>query len=399
MENKNNFDSEIFDYIVVFEPTEDKKSIVTKIKKINLSENESKNPETEEPESLIDKANDFFKINQLTNWFKEKIVNLQDDKVEFSNQDTDFHDRTPEEYESVDFSSDKQAIKYIKNLRKNRINSEKKQYKNLIKHETDPVKKKKIQNEYKSKIIEGNEENTNGNIIEVRNLNKYYFTTKRFEKALKDINLEIPKGKFILILGPSGSGKTTLLNTISGLDSFDSGDLIAAGKNLFYLDDNKRIDFRANHLSFIFQSYNLISTLTVEENIKIGENLRRSESEEIPIKEILENLGLSDQATKYPYQLSGGQQQRVSIARALAKNPSILFADEPTGALDEERGKETIKLLIEINKKYGTTLVIVTHNPNFEQIADVIIKVKDGRINKYEVNQNPITDIDKIRWG
>ncbi len=391
MENKNK-NSNDFDYIVVFEPSDDKKSIVTKIKKLETNIDKEA---TEEK-----RIQEFFKINQFTNWFKGKIQNYQDDeKVEFSNQDQEFKERTPEEYESVDFSSDRRAVKYVKSLRKNRIKFEKNEFKTKIKNETDSFKKKKIKEEYKNKIIEGNEENTNGNIIEVRNLNKYYFSSRRFEKALKDINLEIPKGKFILILGPSGSGKTTLLNTISGLDSFDSGDLIAAGKNLFYLDDNKRIDFRANHLSFIFQSYNLISTLTVEENIKIGENLRRKDSEEIPIPEILENLGLTEQANKYPFQLSGGQQQRVSIARALAKNPSILFADEPTGALDEERGKETIKLLIDINKKYGTTLIIVTHNPNFEQIADVIIKVKDGRINKYEVNENPIIDIDKIKWG
>ncbi len=299
----------------------------------------------------------------------------------------------------LDSSSDRAAIRFIKNLRKSRIKSEKEEYKNRIRLAETAEEKTQLRNELKDKIKHGVHPNEEGYIIELNNVNKYYFTSGRYERILKDIDLKIPTGKFVIILGPSGTGKTTLLNIVSGLDFVNSGDVVVADTNLFYLDDNKRIKFRADNLSFVFQSYNLISTLTVEENIKIGENLRASDADEIPIKDILEQLGLSEQAKKYPYQLSGGQQQRVSIARALAKNPRILFADEPTGALDEERGRETLKLLMDINQKYKTTLIVVTHNPNLEAISDIVIKVKDGRIDKYIENKNKVTDVTQIKWG
>ncbi len=299
----------------------------------------------------------------------------------------------------LDSSSDRAAIKFIKNLRKSRIKSEKEEHKNKIRLAETSEEKTQLREELKQKIKHGVHSNEDGYIIELNNVNKYYFTSGRYERILKDIDLKIPSGKFFIILGPSGTGKTTLLNIISGLDFVNSGDVVVANTNLFYLDDNKRIKFRADNLSFVFQSYNLIATLTVEENIKIGENLRADDAAEIPIKDILEQLGLSEQAKKYPYQLSGGQQQRVSIARALAKNPRILFADEPTGALDEERGRETLKLLLDINQKYKTTLVVVTHNPNLEAISDIVIKVKDGRIDKYIENENKITDVTQIKWG
>ncbi len=392
----DDFDS----YIYIFEINPITNTIQTKTVKISdLKDSkidDNKNSEFSSEEKTISPASQIF--SNFTNWLKNE--KRTPNKFEtFAEEEAEFKYRTAEEYEAADFSSDRAAIKHIKNIRKKRISIEKKMFKQRIKNELNHDLIKDLKISYKNKFKYGLESNTNDNIIEIRNLNKYYVNSKRFEKVLKDINLEIPRGKFILILGPSGSGKTTLLNTISGLDTFNSGDLISADRNLFYLNDNKRIEFRANNLSFIFQSYNLISTLTVEENIKIGENLRRKDADEIPLKEILINLGLEEQAKKYPFQLSGGQQQRVSIARALAKNPSILFADEPTGALDEERGKETMKLLMNINEKYKTTLIIVTHNPNFEDIADIIIRVKDGQISEYKINKNPTKDINEIKWG
>ncbi len=346
-----------------------------------------------------DDAKDEKEEKPLTSFIKRTRKMFPFAEETTSHKKNDREETTINNLVDLDSSSDRAAIKFIKNLRKSRIKSEKEEYKNKIRLAETSEEKSKLREELKNKIKNGDHPNSDGYIIELNNVNKYYFTSGRYERILKDIDLKIPSGKFVIILGPSGTGKTTLLNIISGLDFVNSGDVVVANTNLFYLDDNKRIKFRADNLSFVFQSYNLISTLTVEENIKIGENLRASDADEIPIKDILEQLGLSEQAKKYPYQLSGGQQQRVSIARALAKNPRILFADEPTGALDEERGRETLKLLLDINQKYKTTLVVVTHNPNLEAISDIVIKVKDGRIDKYIENENKITDVTQIKWG
>ena len=349
-------------------------------------------------EELINEKSPSLKPQQIfQNLFR--FDSVKQSRFKFSNQDKVFNEPNAKDYLEADSSTDGGAVRFVKKIRKNRIKMEKIELKNKIKNSNSEEEKVILKEQYKFKFSRGLENNTDDNIIELRDVNKYYFTSKRFEKVIRNFDLKIPKGKFVLILGPSGSGKTTLLNVISGLDNIDSGDLIVANHNLFYLSDNKRIKFRADNLSFIFQSYNLISTLTVEENIKIGENLRSENSEPILIKDIINNLGLETQASKYPYQLSGGQQQRVSIARALAKNPEILFADEPTGALDEERGKETIKLLMDINKKYNTTLIIVTHNPNFEVVADIVIKVKDGKLDEYKVNNSPSKNVDDIKWG
>jgi len=229
-------------------------------------------------------------------------------------------------------------------------------------------------------------------------LQKYFCNNINCEHILHDINVEIKKGEVVVILGASGSGKTTLLNIMSGLLDPTLGEVIVSGKDMLFLSDAKKTKFRSDNVSFVFQSYNLIPTLTVIENIKVGENLKNPETDPIPIKDILKTLKLLPQAKKYPFQLSGGQNQRISIGRALAKNPQILFADEPTGALDEERGKEALQLLLDINEKYKCTLIMVTHNPNFKKIADKVLHIKNGHIDTIIMNKKK-TAVSDVDWS
>ena len=238
------------------------------------------------------------------------------------------------------------------------------------------VWKQKKAKEFKDKFTNGLVDNKKGNIIDIKGLEKYFCNGINCEHILHNIDLEIKEGEVVVILGASGSGKTTLLNIMSGLLEPTLGEVVVAGQDMLLISDSKKTKFRSDNVSFVFQSYNLIPTLTVVENIKVGENLRNSETDPIEINEILETLNLSPQAKKYPFQLSGGQNQRISIGRALAKNPKILFADEPTGALDEERGREALQLLLDINKKYKCTLIMVTHNPNFKKVANKVLHIK-----------------------
>ncbi len=289
----------------------------------------------------------------------------------------------------------KNKVKFIKNLRKNTIIKEKEDFKNNH-SDLDKKKYKELYNKKFKKAIENIDENI---MIELRNVNKYYTNQLGYEHVLKNINLKIKRGEIVVILGASGSGKSTLLNIVSGLLENNSGDVIVDNNNLFYLNEKQRTKIRANKISFVFQSYNLIPTLTVLENIKVGYNLRDKENDgDIKIEEITEKLGLKEQENKYPYQLSGGQNQRVSIARALSKNPKILFADEPTGALDEKKGREALQLLIDANELFGTTLVIVTHNPNFSKIANRIIKIENGEISVNRINRNK-KQVKDIKWS
>lgn len=276
--------------------------------------------------------------------------------------------------------------KVISNLGKDFVNAEKVSFKEKIKNEEDVEKKKELKKEFDDIFKKGLAENKKGNIIDIKGLDKYYCNGINCEHILHSIDLEIKDGEIVIILGTSGSGKTTLLNIMSGLTNPTMGDVIVAGKNMLYLSDDGRTKFRADNLSFVFQSYNLIPSLTVVENIKVGENLRSKDVEKIEMSKILETLDLEKQAKKYPFQLSGGQNQRVSIGRALAKNPRLLFADEPTGALDEEKGREALQMLLDINIKYKTTLIMVTHNPNFANIADKVLYIKDGKIDKIKIN-------------
>lgn len=236
------------------------------------------------------------------------------------------------------------------------------------------------------------------NIIELQDVKKLFSNGFIINEILKGINLEIKKGDFVIILGPSGSGKTTLMNIISGLDRPTSGIVNVAGHNLITYKDSELTTFRKNNIGYVFQQYGLLPNLTVKENIEIGEYLQSDKDKKQDIDKVLENLGLTEQKNKFPHQLSGGQQQRVSIARAFAKNPTILFGDEPTGAIDEEMSKVVLQQFIDINKKYGTTVIIVTHNPIFADLASLVIKIKDGNIFQIYRNPQPKT-IEELPWG
>jgi len=231
-------------------------------------------------------------------------------------------------------------------------------------------------------------------MISLKNINKHYGEGASLFYALKDINLEMNKEEIVVILGPSGSGKSTLMNLIGGIDRGDSGELIVDGIDILKLKDKELTKYRGDKIGFVFQFYNLIPNLTVEENIEVVSDIVK---EPLSIDYVLEAVGLLDQKGKFPKQLSGGQQQRVAIARALVKNPDILLCDEPTGALDYKTSKEVLNLLKEVNKKFNTTVIIITHNNAIAQMADRIIKIRSGEITKNILNDNVISP-EGIEW-
>lgn len=232
-------------------------------------------------------------------------------------------------------------------------------------------------------------------IIELKNVYKTYYLGEIPTHALDNITLDIYEGEILVIVGPSGSGKTTMLNVISGLDDVTEGLIKYGQKDITKLRDRNKTKFRKNNLGFIFQTYNLLDHLNVYENVKIGSALSKNK---INIDDILATVNLEKHKYKYMYQLSGGEQQRVSIARAIAKNPKIMFCDEPTGALDEKTGKVVLESLVNINEKYKTTTIIITHNPGIALIGDRIIKMNSGKIIKIIKNKKRIKPKD-IPWG
>lgn len=232
-------------------------------------------------------------------------------------------------------------------------------------------------------------------IYEMRNVSKIYNNFSGKTTALNKINLNINKSEIVVILGPSGSGKSTMLNLLSGIDNPTKGEIYFEERRIDKYKDNELTEYRKDNLGFIFQSYNIISNLTVKENIELGENLSTNP---LNIDDIIKTVGLSEHKNKYPYQLSGGQMQRVSIARALVKNPKVLFCDEPTGALDEETGKKILDSLQEINKKYKTTIIIVTHNPSIADMANTVIKMNSGNIESIKYNKTVVKATD-LRWA
>lgn len=217
-------------------------------------------------------------------------------------------------------------------------------------------------------------------IISLKNVNKYYKTGDTSFHALKDINLDIEEGEFVVILGKSGSGKSTLLNVIGGLDGYDSGDVIMEGFDYKNADDTVMSDFRCKKIGFVFQSYNLIPVLNVYENITFPVNISGAKVDNKYISNVIKELGLDGKEKSFPNQLSGGQQQRVAIARALANKPKIVLADEPTGNLDTAIGEDVINLLTLGVKEYGHTLVMITHNPDIAKYADRVVTIEDGKI-------------------
>lgn len=231
-------------------------------------------------------------------------------------------------------------------------------------------------------------------IVEFKDVTRIYQSGEHILKALDNVNMCLEEGKFIVVLGPSGAGKSTMLNLLGGLDSPTSGKIIVDGVDISKLTDNELADYRASKVGFVFQFYNLIPTLTVYENVALVKEISK---DAFDIKTMLNEVGLSDHLNNFPHELSGGEQQRASIARALAKNPKILLCDEPTGALDSETGVLVLKLLLSMAKNYGKTIVIVTHNQNIAKMADVIIRVKNGKIKSFEEQENPM-NVDEVEW-
>ena len=231
--------------------------------------------------------------------------------------------------------------------------------------------------------------------IKMENVTKIYQTGEVETVALKDVTLEINSGEILVLLGPSGSGKSTMLNVCSGLDNPTSGKITIDKDVISEMNVKELTKFRRDNLGFIFQQYNLLQTLSVRENIEVG---REVSTDPFDLDEIVQQVGLTPNIDKYPYQLSGGEQQRVSIARAIVKNPKIMFCDEPTGALDEANAKEVLGVIQKLNENFKTTVVLITHNTAISVMADRIVKLNSGHVTDVIVNDNK-RPAKEIVWG
>ena len=230
--------------------------------------------------------------------------------------------------------------------------------------------------------------------LTVKDLKKSYGSTSNKVEVLKGINFEVEKGEICVLLGPSGSGKSTFLNIIGGIDDADLGYVSIDSEKTKDMKEKELTRYRRKHLGYVFQMYNLIPNLNVKENIEVGAYLSDSP---LDINELLNTLGLYEHRHKLPNQLSGGQQQRTAIGRAIVKNPDILLCDEPTGALDYHTSKEILKLIEDVNKKYGNTVIMVTHNDAIQNMADRVIKLRDGQIRDNIVNNSKVSAAD-LEW-
>ena len=230
--------------------------------------------------------------------------------------------------------------------------------------------------------------------LEINNLYKGFGEADSRVEVLKDISFGVEKGEICVMLGPSGSGKSTLLNIVGGIESADSGSVRVGEDELEAMNEKKLSGYRRKHLGYIFQSYNLIGNLTVKENIEVGGYLT---DDPLPLDDLIKKLGLWDHKDKVPNQISGGQQQRTAIGRAMIKNPDILLCDEPTGSLDYSTSKEILKLIEEVNAEYGNTVVMVTHNDAIKNMADRVIRLRDGRIGDIAVNGTKLKAED-LEW-
>lgn len=236
--------------------------------------------------------------------------------------------------------------------------------------------------------------NQESKFLEIVDLKKGFGSGETRQEVLRGMNFFVAKGEFCVLLGPSGSGKSTLLNIIGGIDSADSGYIAIHGDKLEDLGEKELTRYRRTHLGYVFQMYNLIANLNVKENIEVGAYLS---DDPLDIDDLLHTLGLYEHRYKLPNQLSGGQQQRTAIGRAIVKNPDILLCDEPTGALDYKTSKEILKLLEDVNQKYGNTIIMVTHNDAIKQMADRVIRFKDGQIRKDYHNEIKIP-AEELDW-
>lgn len=230
--------------------------------------------------------------------------------------------------------------------------------------------------------------------LEISGLKKHFGEGDSYTEVLKGIDIGIEKGEFCVLLGASGSGKSTLLNIIGGIDNADSGYISINGEKTADMNEKALTLYRRKHLGYIFQMYNLIPNLNIKENVEVGAYLS---DDPLDVDELLKTLGLYEHRHKLPNQLSGGQQQRTAIGRAIVKNPDILLCDEPTGALDYNTSKEILKLIEDVNKKYGNTIVMVTHNDAIKNMADRVITLRDGTIRKNYLNENKIPACE-LEW-
>lgn len=230
-------------------------------------------------------------------------------------------------------------------------------------------------------------------MINIKNLQKSYGNGESRNKVLKGVSLDIKDGDFMVILGASGSGKSTLLNVISGLEPADAGNVSYNGRDISNMNDAEITLFRKETIGYVFQQYFLLPNLNVDKNVKMGADLVGNKN----YRSLIESVGLGDKQKKYPHELSGGEQQRVSIARALAKQPQVLFLDEPTGALDEATGRMVLGLICKLQREMGFTMVMVTHNQNIAEMADTVVSMNSGRIVKLSHNDNP-KSADEIAW-
>ena len=230
--------------------------------------------------------------------------------------------------------------------------------------------------------------------IEVKKLYKRYHVGDTVIEANRDVNFEIDRGELVIILGSSGAGKSTLLNILGGMDAGDEGSVVVDDTDILKFNDRQRTNYRRNDIGFVFQFYNLVANLTAKENVELAVELV-----ERPLKptSVLKVVGLEERVNNFPAQLSGGEQQRVSIARAVAKQPKLLLCDEPTGALDYQTGKQVLKILQDMSRKNGTTVIIVTHNSALAPIADKVIYMRDSTVQKIEVNEHP-KDINELEY-
>lgn len=230
--------------------------------------------------------------------------------------------------------------------------------------------------------------------LEIKNLKKSFGTQANRTEVLKGIDFSVEKGEICVLLGPSGSGKSTLLNIIGGIDDADEGYISINGERTADMNEKSLTRYRRRHLGYVFQMYNLIPNLNVKENIEVGAYLS---DRPLNINELMKTLGLYEHRSKLPNQLSGGQQQRTAIGRAIIKNPDILLCDEPTGALDYQTSKEILRLIEEVNHRYGNTVIMVTHNDAIKNMADRVVKLRDGQIRKNYVNEEKIAACD-LDW-
>ena len=230
--------------------------------------------------------------------------------------------------------------------------------------------------------------------IEVKDLTKKYKTGDIEVTAIDDISFEVEKGEIVVIVGASGAGKTTLLNLIGGMDNLTYGKIIVDGNDISHYDEKQLTQYRRNDIGFVFQFYNLVQNLNAVENVELATQICR---DTLDPKKVLEQVGLSERLKNFPAQLSGGEQQRVAIARAIAKKPKLLLCDEPTGALDYKTGKEVLKILQETARQNNMTVMIITHNQAISPIADRVISMKSGKIEKNLKNEKPVL-IDELEW-